>query len=261
MFLAYLMYVAGWVFEDAVHTVINLFRELGMMGEILIADSPYQDSVVRQVYLFYILLLLWLVIIAARKEFWTKLRLERIFPLLCLIPSAFSLIAYAGASGVPRFYAFGVPFIVWFLARESRNIGRIAVIGFMVILLALGFGIRYSAEHMIYVPKVEYAGARFICDKIPASDRGFIVTGYDPGPVSMANSLNEPCLEQSPIVLWAPGDWIQFGVWSTRNERFVRYHHSDEPLPAIYETYFGAKRVIVYTSGDYDIYFYGYKGE
>ena len=257
MFLAYLMYEAGWVFEGAVQTVINMFREPFMMGEILTPDSPYQVSVVRRVYLFYILLLLWLFIIAARKEFWTKPRLERIFPLLCLIPLATTLIAYAGASGLPRFYAFSAPFIVWFLARESRNIGRIAVIGFTVVLLTLSFSIRYSAEHVIYVPKVEYAGARFIADKIPASDRGFIVTGYDPGPPGMANSLHQLLFESSPIVLWAPGDWIQFGVWSPRNERFVRYHNGDELLPAIYETYFGAKRDIVYTSGDYRIYSYG----
>ncbi len=105
-FIAYLMYSVGWVFGDAVDVLIRALRD--PFGAFLDPSVPfayrsqYMAFSVNLIWLYYGIMLVWMFIIAARKEFWSKLTAEKIFPLLCLIPLLPMLLAYGGAS-LPRF--------------------------------------------------------------------------------------------------------------------------------------------------------------
>ncbi len=259
-FLAYLMYTTDWVVNEAVAAFIRAFRDPLLPARFFVPTSSYEEFVMGFVYLFYLVLLVWMVIIAARKEFWTNL-LNRVFPLLCLIPVSLVIIPY-GFAALPRFYILGVPFIVWFLARESHHIGRVVVTVFMVVLLAMSFGERYQTEYVTYVPTADFAGARFITSKIPLSDTLYTPTYYNPSPMSRANVLEQPNLVSGTKPF---GKYLQpafpFAARSMRNENFVRFHGSEKDLSDITEAFYPYKGNIIYTNGDYQVYAYRYKRE
>ncbi len=259
MFIAYIMYTADWVFADAVTAFIGAFQEPLRSLTALIGRSTYLEFAFRLALLFYIILLLWMLIIAARKKFWASGKLARIFPLLCALPLTFIIIPYGGAS-LPRFYILAIPFIVWFLVRESRHLSRILVTAFLVVLLVLSFAERYATEYTVYVPTEEFAGARFICQKIPLSDTVWEGAWADPLAISRANVLDAPEIIGGDISGWAipavPGVHLQAAVESPRTRNFFLAHRTEEQLSATSELLYGMEHNMVYTSGDYHIYYY-----
>jgi hypothetical protein len=264
MFIAYIMFTADWVLADAVTTFIAAFTEPLRPITAFTGRSAYLEFVLRLALLFYIILLLWMLIIAARKEFWASGKLERLFPLLCLLPLSLVIIPYGGAS-LPRFYILAVPFIVWFLVMESRHLARILVAAFLVVLLVLSFAERYATEYTVYVPTEEFAGARFISQKIPLSDTVWEVGYLDPMVISRANVLDATKRIGGDISGWEIppilGLFLQFAVESPRTMNFFNTHISAERLLATSELLYGTEHNMVYTSGDYHIYFYEYTGE
>jgi hypothetical protein len=265
-FTTYLMYTAGWVFQDAVDAFIKSLHDPFLATKFLNPYSPYQQFVIYLAYLFYAVLILWMLIIAGRKEFWTK-PLERIFPLLCLIPFSFVVIPY-GLAALPRFYILGVPFIIWFLVKESRKLRQSIIIIISVVLMLLSFGERYAPEYVTYVPTEEFAGARFICSKIPLSSKVMEVAPYDPAPWSMANSLTQPViiglqryLQSDGTLFWGePGIHMNYAIESFRTRNLYLYHYGEVVWSIVNEKYYQPNNFdIIYTCRDYRIYSYGDK--
>jgi hypothetical protein len=266
-FTAYLMYATGWVFQEAVDAFIRALQDPFLSTQFLIPYSTYQQFVIYLAYSFYVVLILWMLIIAGRKEFWTK-PLERIFPLLCLIPFSFVVIPY-GLAALPRFYILGVLFLIWFLVKESHKLRQGIIITFLVVLMLLSFGERYAVEYVTYVPTEEFAGARFICSKIPLSSKVLDVALFDPAPRSMANSLTQPIivgglmrwLQPDGSFYWAePGIQMNFAIESFRTRNLYFYHYGEEVWSIISEKFYQLNNSsIIYTCRDYRIYYYGDK--
>ena len=261
MFVTYLMYTADWVLKDAVTSFIRILSDPALPTRLLISESQHQVFCVNLVYLFYSILLLWIFIIVNRKEFWTKLSIEKLFPFLCLIPVSFVTIPY-GMAALPRLYLLGVAFIVWFLVRESRAVRKVVVTIFLVVLLAMAFGVRYSMEYTCYVPTADFAGARFVCDKIPLSDTVYTPTAHSPSPMARANRPEQPNLVSGtkPTGRYLRPDF-PFATRSVHNENFIRYHSTEKDASDIIEAFYPYKGNIIYTNGDYQVYAYRYRRE
>ena len=265
-FAAYLMYATGWVFQEAVNALIKALYDPLLATQFLIPYSPYQQFVIYLAYSFYAVFILWMFIIAGRKEFWTK-PLERIFPLLCLIPFSFVVIPY-GLAALPRFYILGVPFIIWFLVKESVKLRHGIIISFLVVMMLLSFGERYAVEYVTYVPTEEFAGARFICSKIPLLSKVMEVAPFDPAPRSMANSLTQPIIvglqryiQPDGSYYWGePGIHMNFAIESFRTRNLYFYHLGEEVWSIVSEKYYQPDNFnIIYSCRDYRIYSYGDK--
>jgi len=259
MFTAYILFTADWVFKDAVNSFINAFLDPLLPTRFLIPDSIYEEFTIGFVYLFYIVILLWMLIIAARRKFWTN-RLERLFPLLCLVPVSVVILPY-GMASLPRLYILGVPFIVWFLVKESRHLARVIVTSFLVVLLVMSFGERYTSEYVTYVPTQDFANARFVCDKIPLSLAGWVYepSYKDPMPISRANRVDQPPMEGGRRVEHG-GQGLSprfpFAVRSTRTDRFMRFHWGEDTFRIITGAFYSTINNIIYTNGDSEIYAY-----
>ena len=137
---------------------------------------------------------------------------------------------------------------------------RILVTAFLVVLLVLSFAERYATEYTVYVPTEEFAGARFICQKIPLSDTVWEGAWADPLAISRANVLDAPEIIGGDISGWAipavPGVHLQAAVESPRTRNFFLAHRTEEQLSATSELLYGMEHNMVYTSGDYHIYYY-----
>lgn len=174
MFTVWLMHSSSWVFA----TAVNNFIEHVMRNPLLMFTpgvehfAPFGTTPPREFALwlglfFYAVVLVWLLVVAGRREFWSKLSLGRVFPLLCTIPLI--VIFPTGSYGyevIHRIFLFSIPFVVWFFARESRPRGVITIF-FLVFLLALCPAERYATEYVYHPPTGEFVGAKFLCDKAP----------------------------------------------------------------------------------------------
>lgn len=273
MFIAYLMYISDWVFPLAVDTLVKAIQEpfsiLAQPVGMLAPYSSYQAFAWRLAYIYFGVLLVWGLFVVFRPRFWSRFNLERIFPLLCLIPIAlFTFVAY-GRSSLPRFYIFALPFIGWFLVRESRTFWRVIVALLLVLLLVLSFAQYWAIEYVSYVPTEEFAGARFVCSEIPKSEdvRVYYVTQYDPAPTSMANVLTQPLIVGKIGLGRGAEAWeeyreghIQFAVWSTRQKQQILFHYGDEGLPPTLERMYRDDHNVIYSNGDLQIYSIVYRG-
>lgn len=273
MFLAYLMYISSWVFRDTVKILEKAFQEppgiLAQPAGLLAPYSSYQEFAWHLAYLYFGVLLLWGLLVIFRPKFWSQFNLERIFPLLCLIPVAlFTFVAY-GMSSLPRFYLFAIPFIVWFLVRESRTFWKVTTTLLLVSLLVLSFAQYWAIEYVSYVPTEEFAGAKFVCSKIPKSEdvRVYYVVLYDPSPTSLANVLDGPKIVGKIGLLRGARAWeeyreghIQFAVYSTRQKQQILFHYDDEGLPPTRERLYRDDHNVIYTNGDLQVYAIVYRG-
>ncbi len=276
MFTAYLLFQVGGIFDDAAKLLVNAIREpfgaIQNTREPFTIRSTYMAFGINLIWLFYGITLVWMIIITASKEFWRKLTVKKIFPLLCLIPLLPILLAY-GAASLPRFYILGVLFIVWFIIRGSRALPRTMVSCFLIVLLLLSFVERYSLEYRNYVPTEEWTVSTFIVDKIPTKDAVFRMPPWDPWVGSMANvyitPLERPMVSYNSKVWRRPEDIVvlgwadlpapSFGILSSRTENSFRYFNGDEELSLVLMNCFGSERDVIYDSGDLQIYGYDYK--
>ena len=260
MFTTYIMYTADWIFAEGVAAVIKAFREPFQATQFLIPDSAFEEFVVRFVYLFYIVLLLWMLIIVARKKFWANL-LDRVFPLLCLIPVSFVIIPY-GMPSLPRLYILGVPFIVWFLVKGSRHVGKVIIIAFMVILLVMSFGLRYTNEYVTYIPTGEFSGAQFACQRVPLESVVYDPAYLDPGFIARTNRLDIPYTAggKSSDVLRLSSRF-PFAVKSIRTTNVIHFHYGERDFVAIAEAFYKDEDNIIYSNGEFQLYAYRYRGE
>ena len=271
MFVAYLMNISAWVFRDAVKlaqkAILEPFGILAQPIGFLAPYSSYQAFAWQLAYLYFGVLLLWGLFVVFRRKFWSRPILERIFPLLCLIPIAlFTFVAYGGAS-LPRFYLFAIPFIVWFLVRESQTFWRAITPLLLILLLVLSFAEYWAIEYVQYVPTEEFAGAKFVTSKMPPSGYTYYVVQHDPAPMSMANVLTQPPIAGKVGLRRGARAWdkyqegdFQFTVWSTRQKQQILFHYGDEALPRALERLYRDDHNVIYSNGDLQIYAIVYRG-
>ncbi|RJQ28007.1 MAG: hypothetical protein C4589_07340 [Peptococcaceae bacterium] len=252
-FTGWLLYSSDWVFVDAVKSLQFFMREPAIGFTVLKSYSAYHHHVVRLIYVFYSLVLVWLGVLLLRWEFWFPVKLERLFPLLCMSVSVYPVLS--GLWNIGRAYLFAVPFLAWFLTRESfikRRVNRLAFI-FLVLLLPFNYIERYSAEYIYNVPAGEFSAAGFVCREIPPDRTVLIGRTSAPSPSSLAGTLYQPVILDGSSFL-KPGRKFDFAADSSRNRNLILFYYGEDSLHSFKETIGRQKSSVVYSNGDYQLH-------
>ncbi|RJQ28485.1 MAG: hypothetical protein C4589_06185 [Peptococcaceae bacterium] len=252
-FVAWLLYSSDWVFTDAVKSLRFFLQEPAIGFTVLKSYSAYHHHVVRLIYAFYGLVLVWLVILLWRKEFWSPVKLERLFPLLCMSVSVYPVLS--GLWNIGRAYLFAAPFLAWFLTRESfikKRINRLAFV-FLVLLLPFNYIERYSAEYIYNVPTGEFSAAGFMCRGVPPERVVLIGRTSAPSPSSLAGTLYQPVILDGSAFL-KPGRKFDFAADSSRNRNLILFYYGEDSLRSFEETIGRQKSSVIYSNGDYQLH-------
>ncbi len=261
--IGWLLYSSTWVLNAEINSFLLMLRDpLGIFTAHYTTNlTPVRESVINLTYFFYAFLLVWLIIIIARREFLSKLNLERILPILLLIPLA--LIPFTGAyasEGIQRFYFVSTPFLAWFFIKESRSKKRVTIC-FLILLLTLSFFMRYSAEYVNLVQTSDFAGSTFTINTIPPNNPPAFYASWRPSISTMANifppfhiynfeELISYKTEGTPL----SGNNFVFLINSTFAINQVFYYYGEDMYNKLTANFFSSNLSMLYNNGDFVIY-------
>jgi len=166
LFIAWLLYSSDFWFPNAVRT----FRD-SVLREPVAFTSPLTHVTPTRAgradvsllnFAFLGVLLVWLLSAVARRGFWSGLRGDRLFPLLVVSGLPVLILSTGSFSfeGFMRVFLYAIPFLAWFLARET--VSRRSAVAFMLGLLGLSFVVLYAREFEELPTSQEFAGASFL---------------------------------------------------------------------------------------------------
>lgn len=263
IYIAYFLYSADWHVAAAIKRLQEFFATPTHGLSWYTVVSPYRTFIFRMTYLFYIILLVWFLICISRKGFWASFGKSRVLYLWLVIPTFVQLIGIYSLTGTDRVFLLGGPLVALFLTCHSWR--KKAVVALLVLLLPLSFGIRYAQEFEYNLPSTEFAGARFVSDRLPLESTVFVGLRWSPSPQSMAYSPHQLQPHQADVSYlaggWKPGTEgikrrIQYGSYGKRGETLVKFHKGEELWEiASYWMYVGRKNT-VYANGSFEVYTY-----
>ncbi len=264
-FAAWLMYSSDFWFP----TAITSFRDTVLREPLAFVSpfshvSPGREGVGRaDVSLlnfgFLAVLLVWLVSFAATRRFWRGLSRERLFPLLVVAGMPLLVMGSGNFSfeAFLRVFLYAIPFLAWFLARESRARGT--AIAFLFVMAGLGFAILYAREFEELPTSQEFAGAGFIVGTAAPGDA--VIQGECLPLGAIMHTLDAPytaCLGREPDqpVPGAYGleDQFAFVVLSEFGERSADFAYGELPFEYLDDAVQVPAFSRIYSNGDYDIY-------
>jgi len=264
LFVAWLLYSSDFWFATAVRTFRdNVVREpiafTSPFGHVSPARGGGRAEVSVVTFAFLAVLLVWLVSVAARRGFWNDLRRDRLFPLLAVSGMPI-LIMGAGnftSEGFIRVFVYAIPFLAWFLARES--VARRSAAAFLVVLLGLGFVILYAREFEELPTSQQFAGVNFLVDAAEPDatviqgdglSLGAITNAIDaPNIASPVHHPADPQLELAP----GPGDYT-FIVLSDFGERAATFAFGKPWWESLRDSVQGEGFAKFYSNGRYDVF-------
>src|SRR3990170_830094 len=177
IFVAWLMYSSDFWFPAAVESFRDtVLREPVAFTAPFSHVSPTREGAGRADvsllnFAFLAVLMIWLLGLFATRRFWNNLSRERLFPLL--VAAGMPLLVLGSGSfsfeGFTRVFLYAIPFLAWFLARESR--ARRSAVAFLVVLLGLGFVTLYAREFEELPTSQQFAGANFLAGAAGADER------------------------------------------------------------------------------------------
>ncbi|MGB6837045.1 MAG: hypothetical protein WBF66_04995 [Dehalococcoidia bacterium] len=265
LFVGWLLYSSDFWFADAVRA----FRDT-VLREPSAFTSPFghaspagagRAEVALLNLAFLAVLLVWLLSVVARRGFWTGLRRDRLFPLL-VVSGLPVLIMGTGSftyEGFMRVFLYAIPFLAWFLARES--VASRSAAAFLVLLLGLGFFVLYAREFEELPTSQQFAGANFLVDA--AGPNASVIQGDCLPPGAIANTIDapemscaypnpsEPQLEQVP-----DASEFTFGVLSDIGERTASFSFAfGKPWwESLRDSVQGESFAKIYSNGGYDVF-------
>src|SRR3990172_8615403 len=176
VFVAWLMYSSDFWFPAAVESFRDtVLREPVAFTAPFSHVSPAREGAGRADvsllnFAFLAVLLVWLLGLFASRGFWKGLSRERLFPLL--VAAGMPLLVLGSRSfsfeGFTRVFLYAIPFLAWFLARESR--ARRSAAAFLVVLLGLGFVTLYAREFEELPTSQQFSGANFLAGAAGADE-------------------------------------------------------------------------------------------
>jgi len=264
LFVAWLMYSTDFWFPNAVRA----FRDT-VLREPVAFTSPFNHvspargggraEVSLLIFAFLAVLLAWLVSVVARRGFWNGLRRDRLFPLL-VVSGMPVLIMGTGSftyEGLMRVFFFAIPFLAWFLARES--VARRSAAAFLVLLLCLDSVLLYTREFEELPTSQQFAGANFLVDV--ADPNASVIQGDCLTLGSLTNTIDapyvvcpvpqpkDPQLELAP----RPGDFT-FIVLSEFGERTATFAFGKPWWESLRNSVQGEGFAKFYSNGRYDVF-------
>lgn len=266
LFVGWLLYSSDFWFADAVRAFRN-----NVLREPIAFTSPFSHvspargggraEVSLLTFAFLAVLLVWLVSVVARRGFWNGLRRDRLFPLLAVSGLPILIMGTGSFSyeGFMRVFFYAIPFLPWFLARES--VGRRSAAAFLVVLLGLGFVLLYAREFEELPTSQHFAGANFLVDVAGPNASGIqgdclalgVITNTIDAPSMSCARVNatKRQLEQVPNV-----QEFNFAVLSELGERALSFSFAFgkpwwESLRDSVQREGFAK---IYSNGRYDVY-------
>jgi len=148
-----------------------------------------------------------------------------------------------------------MPFISWFLARES--IDRRSTLIFLLVLLSLGFVLLYAREFEVLPSSTEFAGANFIARASESNSTvlqgeflpvGAVTTsGRGPQTTTLALSGNLPGQDPSP-------NDFTYTVLSQMGQRMMTFVLGEERWRRLSRAVRGDGFGEVYSNGQYRIF-------
>jgi hypothetical protein len=204
LFVAWLLYSSDFWFPKAV----TGFRDT-VLREPIAFTSPFsyvsparagRAEVSLLTFAFLAVLLVWLVSIVARRGFWKGLSRDRLFPLLVVagLPVLIMGTGNFTYEGFYRVFFYALPFLAWFLARES--VARTTAAAFLVLLLGLGFVLLYAREFVELPTSQQFAGANFLVDA--AEPNASVIQGDCLPLGAITNTIDAPhigCAHPNPV--------------------------------------------------------------
>ena len=210
-------------------------------------------------FAFLAVLLVWLVSVVARREFWNSLRRDRLFPLLA-VSGMPVLIMGTGSftyEGFMRAFLYASPFLAWFLARES--VASRSAAAFLLVLLGLGSVLLYAREFEELPTSQQFAGANFLVD-VAESDASVIqgdclplgaVTNTPDAPYTACPvpQPKDPQLELAP-----DAGGFTFIVLSDIGERTATFAFGKPWWESLQDSVQGEDFAKFYSNGGYDVF-------
>ena len=168
LFAAWLLYSSDFWYPK----VVRAFRDT-VLREPIAFISPFghvspagsgRAEISLLTFAFLAVLLVWLMSVVARRGFWNGVGWDRLFPLLAVscLPVLIMGTGSFTYEGLLRVFFYAIPFLAWFLARES--VARKSAAAFLVLLLGLGFVLLYAREFEELPTSQQFAGASFLVD-------------------------------------------------------------------------------------------------
>ena len=212
LFAAWLLYSSDFWFPRAVEAFRdNVLRDpiafTSSFGHVSPAGAGRAEVSLLS-FAFLAVLLVWLLSVVVRRGFWNGLRRDRLFPLLVVSGMPILIMGTGNFSyeGFFRVFFYAVPFLAWFLARES--VARRSTAAFLLLLLGLGFVLLYAREFEELPTSQHLEGANFLVDAAGPDSRviqgdclslGAITHTIDtPGMGCAYPNPEDPQLEQVP---------------------------------------------------------------
>ena len=268
LFVGWLLYSSDFWFATAARS----FRDT-VLREPIALISPFSHvsparagraEVSSLTFAFLAVLLVWLVSVVARRGFWNDLRRDRLFPLLVVAGMPVMIMGTGNFTyeGFIRVFFYAIPFLAWFLARES--VARRSGAAFLVVLLGLGFVILYSREFEELPPSQVFAGANFLVDaaQVDAAQPNPIAIQGDclplaaitntigaPGTACPFPRSKDPQTELAP----SPGPYT-FIVLSEFGERTATFAFGKPWWESLRDSVQGEGYAKVYSNGGYDVF-------
>ena len=265
LFVGWLLYSSDFWFA----TAVRAFRDT-VLREPIAFTSPFNHvspargggraEVSLLTFAFLAVLLAWLVSVVARRGFWNGLRRDRLFPLLVISGMPILILGTGNFTyeGFLRVFFYAIPFLAWFLARES--VARTTAAAFLVLLLGLGFVLLYAREFEELPTSQQFAGANFLVDvaepdaSVIQGDCLFLgaITNAIDAPRSLACPVPHPAdpqLELAP----GPGDYT-FIVLSDFGERTATFAFGKPWWESLRNSVQGEGFAKFYSNGGYDVF-------
>jgi len=265
LFVAWLMYSSDFWFPN----VVTTFRDT-VLREPTAFISPFshvtparagagRPEVSFLVFAFLAVLLAWLVTVVASRRFWNGLGRDRLFPLLAVSGLPILVIGTGSFSfeAFFRVFLYAIPFLAWFLARESA--ARRSAAAFLLALLGVGFVLLYAREFEELPTSPEFAGANFLVEATPPNVA--VIQGECLPLAAITNTIEAPytaCLsrksDQPEPGLYGLSDQFSFVVLSELGERTAGFAFGGGPFEVLRDAVQDPMYGKIYSNGGYDVY-------
>jgi len=142
--------------------------------------TSYRIFEIGLVLIFLTLMGAWMVTILNRRTFWRQFSLDRVSPLLIIVPIlGIALTGFFTNQAPERVYALATPFLAWFFATESKHLRKLGLT-FLIVFLLLNLALAYPSEYAELPPVTEFVGAHFVVYHMNANQSIYYVTDGDP---------------------------------------------------------------------------------
>jgi hypothetical protein len=261
-FVAWIMYSSPWGMELAISNIREFVIEtpffLPFVERVATHPTLYKVFRVGHYLLFVAVLGIWLITIVVRKDFRSNLSLEKVFPLLVPITFLFPIF-FTGVYRLDpemRFFTYAIPFLAWFIIRESRIRQRITIY-FLIILLVLSFSMHYTNAWKVSIPTTEFAGAEFLSEKAPLHSTIFYnwwcPVGYMAFNIDAPHTVSLREVKARKQELRAKD--FDFIIESPLSSNAIIYENGEEEYQRVRkEIYDQTKSNIIYSNGDFTVY-------